>query len=174
VAPFPKPVPAWEDDDAERTMEMIIDLDTRVRNVRAAVGIGPGQSIRLLLIPGEEEVADLLRRHERLIAVPTRAERLEFAAAIPEGLVAARGVSGGVLFAIPLEGLLDVDAERRRIRSEIDKARNLRKPHAAKLENRDFLERAPAAVVEKTRGIVAEIDERIARLEETREALGGE
>ena len=154
-------------------MDRLIELAARVRNVRAGVGIGPGQRVRLLLAPPDEDGKEMLRAHENLIAVPVRASSVELVDSIPDGLAAARGVAGGILFAIPLEGILDVDAERGRIKTEIGKAEKLREPHARKLENETFLSRAPAAVVDKTRGIVHELDERIARLEETREALGG-
>jgi len=83
-------------------------------------------------------------------------------------------VAQGISFAVPLSGILDLGAERARLGREIDKARAERLPHASKLENDGFLGKAPPAVVEKTRGIVEGLDERIARLEETLAILGAE
>ena len=101
-----------------------------------------------------------------------KADGLEILERIPDGSPAARGVAGGIAFAIPLSGILDLEAERRRLGREIDKARAERTPHARKLENADFLGKAPRPVVEKTRGIVRGLDERIGRLEETMALLG--
>ena len=172
TAPFPEPVPGWEDARVEGAMETLIGLAGKVRNVRAAAGIGPGKSIRLQLVASSPEIARLLEEHRKLVCVSVRAEAMELLESIPEGIPAARGVAGGILFAVPLEGLLDVAAERERLTRELAKARASREPHARKLDNDRFLSKAPANVVQKARGIVEELDERIARLEETRQALG--
>jgi valyl-tRNA synthetase len=172
VAPYPEPEPSWEDEAAERTMEWLIDLGSRVRNVRAAAGLAPGRRIRLLLAAGSDEAAGILRQHRELLLDPVRAGSIEIVDAVPEGLEAARGVAGGVVFAIPLAGLLDLDAERERLRREIDRTLAAREPHARKMATDSFRSRAPAAVVEKTRGIVRELDEKVARLRETLQALG--
>jgi valyl-tRNA synthetase len=68
--------------------------------------------------------------------------------------------------AVPLEGLIDVEVERKRLSKELDKARNERMPLAKKLENPNFVDRAAPDVVEATRARVVELDARIARLEE--------
>ena len=172
VAEFPGRVEAWEDPEAEALAERLIELDTRVRNVRAQAGIPPSARIRLWLMPPDPETASALREHRAMVAVPVRASEVEILATLPEGVAVARGVGGGILFAIPLAGVLDLAAERARLTREIDKARAEREPHARKVESAEFLERAPERIIERTRQIVRDFDTRIERLAETLALLG--
>jgi len=172
VANFPARVAAWEDVEAEGLAERLLDLDTRVRNVRAQVGIPPSARIELWLIPPDPATAAALREHRAMIEVPVRASRIEIVAAVPEGVAAARGMGGGILFAIPLAGVLDLTAERGRLSREIERARSEREPHARKVASPEFLERAPEKIIERTRQIVRDFDTRIARLAETLDLLG--
>ncbi len=73
---------------------------------------------------------------------------------------------------MPLEGVLDVAAERQRLERSIARLGKEREGHARKLQNPEFLKRARAEVVEKTRGIDVELREKIERLTKTLESLG--
>ena len=52
---------------------------------------------------------------------------------------------------VPLEGLIDLDKERERLKKEITRLENLLRQVTKKLENANFVSRAPAQVVEKER-----------------------
>jgi valyl-tRNA synthetase len=65
-----------------------------------------------------------------------------------------------------MSGLIDQAAESARLEKEIAKLRKDVERGAAKLDNADFTGRAPAAVVEKERARVAELQTAMAKLEE--------
>ena len=75
--------------------------------------------------------------------------------------------------ALPLEGVLDIDAERRRLRKEREKIDKEIAARERKLGDESFLSRAPAAVVEKERGIHAELTGKRDRIDRILSALGG-
>jgi valyl-tRNA synthetase len=79
---------------------------------------------------------------------------------------AATALVGGMKALIPLSGLIDKAAETARLDKEIAKLRKDAERGATKLDNADFLSRAPAAVVEKERARVAGLQTAIAKLEE--------
>ena len=85
-------------------METLIGLAGKVRNVRAAAGIGPGKSIRLQLVASSPEIARLLEEHRKLVCVSVRAEAMELLESIPEGIPAARGVASRGALARPGSG----------------------------------------------------------------------
>jgi valyl-tRNA synthetase len=87
-------------------------------------------------------------------------------------LVSARGVVRGLEVAVPLAGLLDFDAERARLTKELGKIDAELDARNRKLANESFLERAPAEVVEKERGIQKEFLEKKRRIEATLSTLG--
>ena len=77
----------------------------------------------------------------------------------------------GELF-LPLEGLVDVEAERSRITKELEKMTKEIAKSKAKLGNASFVDRAPAAVVEQERARLAEWETKTSQLESMLNALG--
>ena len=76
----------------------------------------------------------------------------------------------GELF-LPLEGLVDMDAERSRITKELEKMAKEIARSKAKLGNASFVDRAPAAVVEQERARLADWEAKTAQLEAMLNAL---
>jgi valyl-tRNA synthetase len=74
----------------------------------------------------------------------------------------------GTAAALPLEGVIDLDQEKARLRKEIDKLLQEIARIEGKLGNPDFLARAPGEVVEEQR---ERREEALARLAKARDAL---
>ena len=77
----------------------------------------------------------------------------------------------GELF-LPLDGLVDVEAERNRISKELEKMTKEIAKSNAKLSNASFVDRAPAAVVEQERARLAEWESKKTQLEAMLASLG--
>ncbi len=73
---------------------------------------------------------------------------------------------------MPLEGMIDLDAERARLRKEIEAKEGFRASVEKKLANEAFVSRAPEAVVATERQKVADAEAQIAALEQTLRDLG--
>jgi valyl-tRNA synthetase len=71
-----------------------------------------------------------------------------------------------------MAGLVGIDAERARLQKAVDETAGLVAASRQKLANPQFVERAPAAVVEKERAKAAELAERLAKLAAQIEDLG--
>ena len=67
---------------------------------------------------------------------------------------------------VPLEGLIDMEAERARLSKQIQRASEDRQRSQKKLANPQFLANAPAAVVDRERERAAALDERLDQLNE--------
>ncbi|HEX4825599.1 MAG TPA: valine--tRNA ligase [Candidatus Polarisedimenticolaceae bacterium] len=157
---------------AERDMELLQELIVKARNVRAEAGIDPSRRIDLMVHAENARNRKLVSDQAALVATLVRADRVEVVEAFPEGLVAARGVVRSLEVAIPLEGLLDFDAERTRLTRDLAKIVAELDARNRKLANESFLERAPAEVVEKERAIQKEFLEKKRRIEATLATLG--
>jgi valyl-tRNA synthetase len=92
-----------------------------------------------------------------------RVDRVETAAG--HGVGAHAVLKNGVELFVPLEGVIDLDRERVRLRDEIAKLEGLHAGTSRKLDNEAFVARAPAEVVQKER-------DRLAQLAEQRTKLG--
>ena len=95
---------------------------------------------------------------------------LSAAAEKPKG--AASAVAGSVQIFLPLEGLLDLDVERKRLEKEIGRMQGLIEAIHKKLGNEQFTSKAPAAVVEAERKKIEEYQASIATLGQNLKELG--
>ncbi|MCH7780424.1 MAG: valine--tRNA ligase, partial [Acidobacteria bacterium] len=112
------------------------------------------------------------REQQDSIATLVRAETVSILDAIADDLVAARGLVADVQIALPLEGLLDFDAERERIGKELDKVDKELATRSKKLANHSFVSRAPAEVVDKERRLQQDLVLRKERLAKNLANLG--
>jgi valyl-tRNA synthetase len=169
---WPAAQEARVDAAAVRDMELLQELVVKIRNVRAEAGIDPSRRIEVLVHAEETVSGALVTEQAALVATLVRAERVVVVPAFAADLVSARGVVRGLEVAVPLAGLLDFDAERARLTKELGKIDAELDARNRKLANESFLERAPAEVVEKERGIQKEFLEKKRRIEATLSTLG--
>jgi valyl-tRNA synthetase len=172
TAPYPEIDSRWIDEDVEREMTLLMEVVTRVRNLRAELSIDPGQRIRLLYHPHTDAAREALNGKAVVLMTLARLSQAIEVDATNDCGAAARAVAAGVDLAVPLDGVLDVTAERQRLERSIARLQQDRAGHARKLQNPEFLSRARPEVVEKTRAIDVELREKVERLTSTLESLG--
>ncbi|NJN45974.1 MAG: valine--tRNA ligase [Candidatus Competibacteraceae bacterium] len=148
---YPKADAKRVDEAAETEMNWVQQVLLGVRRIRAEMNISPGKPLQVLLANGSEtdrrRLADnhvYLARLGRLSAI----DWLNMDSAEPESAIA---LVGEMKILIPLAGLIDKDAEIARLSKEIDKLNKELTKSEAKLQNSDFINRAPAPVVAKER-----------------------
>jgi valyl-tRNA synthetase len=168
VAAYPEADGEWLRADVG-AMEIVIETIRAVRNVRADLNLPPTAAVELLVFG---DGADRLAPHEsyvrRLAGVATVAYKN--GGERPKG--AATIVVGGLELAIPLRGLIeDPAAEIARNRRQLEKLEKEMRAVASKLANPQFLDRAPAEIIEKEREKQRELMERRAALERNVERL---
>jgi len=110
-----------------------------------------------------QDAADALRRMARV-------SELQFAASAPAQSVQI--VVSGVVACLPLAGIIDFAAEKKRLTGERDKLVKDVDGIKRKLDNPDFVARAPEDVIEENRERLAEAETRIARIDEALKRLG--
>jgi valyl-tRNA synthetase len=161
------------DDQAEAEMQAVIELVSRVRNIRTELGVKPSEEVRLV-VAASEELGKVFKANAAQVSRLTRASDVsvkDSLADVPRAS-ARSALAGGAEVAVPLEGLIDFEQERGRIAREREKfAKELEKVEA-QLANPQFVERAPAEKVEDLRQRAAEIGQRIGAFEQMLEALG--
>jgi valyl-tRNA synthetase len=144
------------------------DLVTGLRRFRAEHGLGPRHPLDVI-VTDSDGIAEgwWAEQVESLAAVAPQWSR-----EVPERTGRTRFVAGPLQVFISLEGIVDVAAERERLAKAIDEAESGLAASTAKLGNPQFVERAPADVVDKERAKAAEYDERLAKLRSQLDELG--
>jgi valyl-tRNA synthetase len=169
LAAYPQAAEHLIDETAEAEMKELIDLISRVRNIRSEMNIKPSDRVQLVVKPGTEKSQELIAALKEQILRLARASELSFGNA-PKA--SARAVlPGGGEIAIPLEGLIDFDQERQRLNREQQKLAAEAAKLEAQLSNPNFVERAPAERVNELRTRIADIAQRSSQLRQTVENL---
>jgi valyl-tRNA synthetase len=151
---YPERREDWRDEAADETMDTLIELVRAVRNIRSEMRIAP--KVELDLWMAEGRAADIVRESEANVAMLRRLARLgqvSFGNATPPGSAAA--VVAGSEVAVPIAGHVDLDAERTRLRREIERAAQDIARAAGKLANESFVARAKEEIVEGERAKLA-------------------
>jgi valyl-tRNA synthetase len=161
------------DEKSEAEMQAVIELVSRVRNIRSEMDIKPRQEIQIIVRTSDERLNEIFMDNGGQIMRLTRAgkiTRTDSPLEIPRA--SARAVlAGGAEVAVPLEGLIDFDQERQRLGKEKEKLATEASKLVAQLANPQFAERAPAEKVNEIRERLADIAQRTAQLDRTIENL---
>jgi valyl-tRNA synthetase len=170
VAPWPVPETARIDMGAEADMNVLRDIITAIRRLRSELGLQPGERAEALIVPLEPERAPLLKEHADYLVSQARLSSFRLTGSVSDPSSFARAVASGVEVFLPLAGK-DFQEEVERIRREISKLEAEARRFEGKLANPQFLERAPAEIVEKERAKLADVALKIERLKEQLELL---
>ncbi len=135
------------------------------RNLRAEFKLPNQQQIRLLVLPKEPLSAETLA----ILGSLTRASEVTVITEAPAG-TPSLVTDLGTLF-LPLEGLVDLEAEQKRITAEIAKVEAEITKVNAKLADPNFTEKAPAAVLDEHRDRHAKWTERLVNLKATQQTI---
>ncbi len=152
-----------ENADADAEIGWVISLVSEIRSVRTEMNIPAGARIPLMLTGADAATRKRADRHEDTIKRLARLDEIKFAKTAPKG--AALLVVGKTTAAIPLKGLIDMDAEKARLGKEIAEARGNLDKMNAKLDNPNFVARARPEAVDETRERKAELEGIIKRLD---------
>ncbi|MFF4379140.1 valine--tRNA ligase [Kitasatospora sp. NPDC001547] len=155
IAEWPKPDAAWRDPAAEAEISALQQVTTEIRRFRADQGLKPGQKV-----PAQLNLADsAVTGHEDAIRQLTRLTPAE------SGFISTASLSvAGAHVQLDLSGVIDVDAERKRLTKDLATAEKEKEQAQAKLSNQAFLAKAPDEVVKKINTRLVAAQEDIARL----------
>ncbi|HEV8311304.1 MAG TPA: valine--tRNA ligase [Methylomirabilota bacterium] len=172
VARYPRPKRQGIDAAAEAEMRLLMAVVAAVRNVRSEMQIPPARSLTVIVRPPDAARAAVLESATAQLGALARAEvRVDAAATRPPQ--SALALAEGCEVYIPLEGVVDLSAERRRLAREVERAEAELARLEGKLGRAEFRQRAPADVVAREEARQAEEAARRTKLREALERLDG-
>jgi valyl-tRNA synthetase len=164
IAPYPHASEALRDSEAEARIGQMIEAVTAIRNIRAELGIPPSTALNVRV--AANGAGDGVRAVEGFIRALAKVTSVELIGdgPRPHGEPSAM-VAGLGEFFVPLRGVVDPAAVRERLAKDLGKVDKELSGVSAKLARPDFVEKAPADVVEKERQRAAALEERRATLQ---------
>ncbi len=165
VSPFPEPVEAMSDPEAEGEMALIMEVITRIRNIRGEMNIAPSLKLNATLAAPADELQATLEKGRIYITSLANLETLTIAGEMAEPKGAATALAGPVHVYLFLAGVIDFAGEENRLQKEIAKVDKDLAFVSRKLANPEFLAKAAEPVVKKEQEKARELREKRAALD---------
>ena len=154
------------DNNTEKYMDEIINIISALRVIRAENQNIKNENLHLIISTDlNPEIQAVIHENEAVIAGIAKLDGIEFTDNVPAESI--EKTMGGYKLAIPLEGLIDPAEEMERLQKELEGVENDIKIISSKLANKKFVEKAPAAVVEKEKTKITDAENKKAMLEKS-------
>jgi len=147
--------------DAVEEVNWLVNLISEIRSVRTEMSVPAGAKIPLVIVGADDEIRERVRRNDETLRRLARIDEIDFEDTAPKG--AALIVAGETTAALPLAGIIDMAAEKRRLAKAIEGAEGDLKKMDAKLSNPQFIERAKEEAIEEAKERKAELEAEIIR-----------
>ena len=136
------------DHAADLEMNWVVNLIESIRSARAQLRVPAGLKIPMIFLEMDSEAKQAWENNSEMIQKLARITELTSADEIPKGSIAisAKGAS----FALPLEGIIDVEEEKKRLSKSLDKLQKEISALKGRLQNSKFIESAPEEVILET------------------------
>ena len=171
LQPYPEADQGLVDEAAVTELEWVKAFVVGVRRIRSEMDIKPGKPLPVLLQNWSQSDRDSYDHNSSFINTLAKLESVEWLEAGSTAPESATALAGEMKILIPLAGLIDKDAELARLDKEIGKIeKNLEKTEA-KLNNSNFVDRAPENVVQVERDRAGELRTALEQLTEQRQKI---
>ena len=159
-----------QDEEAASDINWLIELVQAIRSVRAETNVPAGAKTDLVLVNASDLEKDRTERNAAALQRLARVEAMSVADHAPKS--SAQIVVGKITACLPLEGVIDFDAERGRLQKDSDKCTDEIEKIEKKLANEAFVSKAPEAVVAEQRERLVDLREKLTKIAEGMERLG--
>ncbi|MFQ5880812.1 MAG: class I tRNA ligase family protein, partial [Dehalococcoidia bacterium] len=174
VAAWPKADRRWIDAEAEAKAQVVMEVVRAIRNIRAEKRVDPARYVEAYVAASAARpTVEAARPIVETLARVRPLHLVEAAAAVPRNGVATAvlpDASGQV--ALPLAGLMDVEAERDRLAKQLAAAEAEVRRGEGRLANRQFRAKAPRPVVAREEEKLASARSRLEALRQRLSELG--
>ena len=153
IAPYPQADSRQQDPQATAAIEWLKQVINGIRNIRGEMHVAPSKIISVFFQRAPQQDQQYSQETEIYIKNLAKVAHITWVAENASPSPASATVVVGInwKFIIPLADLVDKNAELARLQKEIDKLKREQEKLSARLENADYAQKAPAAVVEKER-----------------------
>ncbi len=171
LAAYPQPQPGNIDPQANEAIQWIKNVITGVRNIRGEMNIPPGKPLPLLMHNGSTEDQQLMQKNQDLLVALARLESITWLTPADTAPPSATQLVGDMELLVPMAGLIDKQAELKRLGKEIDRLKKEVSRANGKLSNDNFVSKAPPDVINKERAKLQDNQSALATLEEQLEKI---
>ncbi|MUM77708.1 valine--tRNA ligase [Pseudodesulfovibrio sp. F-1] len=171
ILPFPAPRPHCLNPEAVARMELFMGVVSGIRNIRTELLIEPARKLDLLVRTACDADKLVLESTLDLIRFLARIENVTLGPDVKGPKASGAAVVQGNELFVPLEGVVDFEAELARLDKNLAKLDKTMKGVSGKLANPGFVNNAPPEVVEGEKRKLAEMEEERTKLTQLKARL---
>lgn len=151
--------------EAERHMAILIEITTAVRNIRGEMNLAPSLVLKCQIQTLDERIQTVVQEYGSRIQNLARLESVLTCSPGEKPRTSATAIIENAVMYVPLEGVLNVEQEVQRLDKELKKINNDLDAVIRKLNNEDFLSKAPEDVIEKVKSKQSALVEKQTKLQ---------
>jgi valyl-tRNA synthetase len=152
VAQFPQSTEFIYDGESIKEMDLLEGVITGIRNIRGEMNIPPKKYVKIVIdVKGLRE-REIIENNLAYITSLAKVESIDIVSDIKKPEWSATYVFGDIQVHVLLKGLINYDDERKRVNKEIKRVEHEMDLSRKKLANKDFLNQAPADIVQNVKG----------------------
>ncbi|KEC57012.1 valine--tRNA ligase [Bartonella rochalimae] len=151
------PQMTFKDEEAANDISWIIDVVSGIRSVRAEMNVPVSALAPLVILEGGQVIQERVHRYEAILKRLARIGEIHFSDQVPA--ISAQIILGEATFCLPLGQLIDLDAERARLKRDMDKIEQDIEKISIKLDNPKFIANARQEIIELERRRITELYE---------------
>ena len=163
----------FHDQEAESTMELITGIISGIRNVRGEMNIPPSSLLDVSVQSQDTTTREIIKKHRDIVINLAGLKNLAVEQTGEKPKASATAIVGNAAIFVSLEGIIDFAKEAKRLEKEVGKLSVELSALSKKLNNEDFLHKAPESVVEKVKEKHRVILEKQQKLEANLERIKG-
>ncbi len=148
---FPLADEKWIDENVENKLELLQELISSIRNIRGEMNVPPSKKCDVHIKAEDRDFEDLVNAYPFYIEKLARVENILVGKSIQRPKNSSVSVVKGNEIYIPLEGLIDIEVEKERLKKEVERLEKLLEGVNKKLTNENFISKAPEDVVKNER-----------------------
>ncbi|SUZ54988.1 uncharacterized protein METZ01_LOCUS7842 [marine metagenome] len=168
IASWPSVDKKWINKSSDHEMEILKNIISSVRTIRSQMNVPPNKLCNMIVKCNTKQKS-ILNSYSLIIKSLAKIDNIEMTEDAKKPSQSATAIVDNMEIFIPLEGIIDFDLEKDRLQKRINELKihlvNVKK----KLENKDFLNRAPENVIlhekEKKENMILELDKITKNLE---------
>ncbi|MEX1034022.1 MAG: valine--tRNA ligase [Cellvibrionaceae bacterium] len=164
-APYPIADPDKQDSQAVADIEWVKHFIIGIRNIRGEMQLSPGKLLSIYCKNGNVEDRRRVEENHQYLGKLAKLESIQWLEADDEEPLSATALVGDMDILVPMADLIDKDEESHRLQKEIDKRNKELKQVEGKLNNANFVDKAPADVVDKEKVKARELGAALEKLE---------
>jgi len=158
------------DNFIEDEVQVLMDVISSVRNIRSSLNVSPGKEADLI-IRGEQNICNSLSKHKGFLQRLAKLDEIHMGKEVEKPSQSATVVIKGLELFVPLSGLIDINKEVERLTKQIHEMEARLASVNKKMDNKNFVDRAPENVIDHERGKQKNYQEDLLKLNQNLNSL---